>query len=123
MIKLCYMLRRRQDLSRAEFQRYWLEEHAPLVQRVQADLRLQRYVQVHTFLDAGDNPANPRGAMEEAPDGVAELWWESMGDLREAMATPEGQRADKLLAEDEAKFVDLGRSSMGFGNVQEIVGG
>jgi uncharacterized protein (TIGR02118 family) len=123
MIKLCYALRRRSELSREEFQRYWLEEHAPLVESVQADLRLQRYVQVHTFLDAGGNPNSARGKMDDAPDGVAELWWESMDDLQAAMATPEGQRADALLAEDEAKFIDFTRSSRGFGNIHEIVGG
>ncbi len=61
--------------------------------------------------------------MEDAPDSVAELWWESLDDLRAAMASPEGQRADALLVEDEAKFIDFARSSMGFGNVHEIIGG
>ncbi len=123
MIKLSYTVHRRAGMSREAFQRYWLEEHAPLVQRVQADLRLRRYAQVHTFVDASGGPDGARGEMADAPDGVAELWWESLDDLRAAMGTPEGQRADALLVEDEAKFIDFARSSMGFGNVHEIIGG
>ena len=122
MIKMSYTLRRQTGMSREAFQRYWREEHAPLVKRVQADLRLQRYAQVHMFVDAGRDPDSARGAMEEAPDGIAELWWESLDDLQAAMATPEGQRADALLVEDEAKFIDFARSSMGFGNVHTIIG-
>ena len=123
MIKLSYTLHRRAGMSREAFQRYWLEEHAPLVKRLQIDLRLRRYAQVHTFVDAGGGPDSARGVMEDAPDGIAELWWESLDDLGAAMATPEGQRADALLAADEAKFIDFARSSMGFGNVHEIIGG
>ena len=122
MIKLSYTLHRRAGMSRAEFQRYWLEEHAPLVKSVQVDLRLRRYAQVHTFVDASGGPDGTRGEMADAPDGVAELWWESLDELRAAMATPEGQRADALLVEDESKFIDFRRSSMGFGNVHEIIG-
>ncbi len=39
MIKLTYTLRRQARMSRKAFQRSWLEEHAPLVRRVQGDLQ------------------------------------------------------------------------------------
>ena len=33
MIKLVFMVRRREGITREEFQRYWREEHADLVKR------------------------------------------------------------------------------------------
>ncbi len=54
MIKLSFCLRRKPELSRAEFQRYWREQHAPLVRSHAKTLRIARYVQLHTASsDAG----------------------------------------------------------------------
>ncbi len=121
MIKLTYVLHRRPELAREEFQQYWLENHAPLVASVQDALRIKRYIQVHTFADAGDDPNSPRGKMHDAHDGVAELWWESLEDIAEAQETPEGAAAAQLLFEDEAKFIDFTRSSSAFAQEHPII--
>jgi uncharacterized protein (TIGR02118 family) len=123
MIKLTYVLRRRPEMTRDEFQDYWRNQHAPLVESVRDDLRIQRYIQVHTFADAGANDANPRGRMQDAHDGVAELWWDSVDDLRAAQETAAGRRAAQLLYEDEAKFIDFTRSSSAFANEHVIIDG
>ena len=47
MIKLVFSLRRREDMTREEFQRYWREQHAPLVERHAKTLAIRRYVQTH----------------------------------------------------------------------------
>jgi hypothetical protein len=63
MIKLVFALRRREGLTREEFQRYWREEHAKLVQRHAETLHIRRYVQVHlreTHLD--EAISGPRGS-------------------------------------------------------------
>ena len=75
MTHLIFCLRRLPHLSRDEFQRYWREQHAPLVKRHAAVLGIKRYVQAHTI-----NPALSQGiaATRNAPDpfdGVAELWF------------------------------------------------
>lgn len=58
MIKLTYCLHRLPHLSRAEFQRYWRETHAPLVAAAQQALGIRRYVQCHTMASAvGDATA------------------------------------------------------------------
>ena len=54
MIRLVFALRRKPTLSRAEFQDYWLNKHAPLVASFASDLDILRYVQTHTLTD----PAN-----------------------------------------------------------------
>jgi uncharacterized protein (TIGR02118 family) len=116
MIKLVFTLRRREDMSREEFQRYWREEHAPLVKRHAAALHIRRYVQVHareTELDeaiAGLRESEPRFY-----DGVAELWWDSLEDLVAAFSSDAGQSASRELLEDEARFIDLPRSPLWLG--------
>ena len=122
MVKLVFPLRRLPGLTRAEFQRYWLETHGPLVRRHARALHIRRYVQVHTL----DDPLNAvlresRGTL--APyDGVAELWWDSREEMEAALATPEAQQAARELLEDEQRFIDLGRSALWLGTERPIVG-
>jgi uncharacterized protein (TIGR02118 family) len=121
VIKLVFCLRRLPHLSLAEFQRYWLEQHGPLVRRHAVTLRIKRYVQVHT-LDSPVNEAIRRSRDSGDPyDGVAELWWDSVEDLAAGSATPEGQKAARELLEDERKFVDLRRSALWVGEEHPIV--
>lgn len=121
MIKLVFCLRRRPELSRDEFQRYWYETHAPLVRKHAEVLGIRRYIQVHST----DNPLNAaiqrsRGAPAEY-DGVAELWYDSF----EAMAanrSPETTAAGRALLEDEAKFIDLANSPLWFAEERPVIG-
>jgi uncharacterized protein (TIGR02118 family) len=115
MLKFVYCVRRRQDLSPEEFRKYWLEKHGPLVRSYAVALGAKRYVQSHTL----DNPAlnqaaqQPRGT-KPPYDGLTEVWWNSPADLAQALQTPEGQRANQILAEDEARFCDLPNCSVFF---------
>jgi uncharacterized protein (TIGR02118 family) len=112
MVKLVFCLRRLPALSREEFQRHWRETHGPLVRRNAGALRIRRYVQTHTLdLPANDMLAQSRGA-PDAFDGVAELWWDSAGDLAAATATPDGRAAALALLEDERRFIDHARSPL-----------
>ena len=122
MVKLSFCLHRLPHLSRAEFQRYWREQHAPLVARHREALRIQRYVQLHS----SDSPANAllrasRGGPEQY-DGIAELWWRSEADLAEATSSEAGRRAGQELLEDERRFIDLARSPLWLGAEHEILG-
>jgi uncharacterized protein (TIGR02118 family) len=123
MVKLIFTLRRRDGMTREEFQRYWRDEHAPLVRRHAETLRIRRYVQTHaseTDLDAAI--ATPRGSEPSFYDGVAELWWDSFEDLAAAIAGDEGQVAAAELLTDEARFIDLPRSPLWFGEENVVIG-
>jgi uncharacterized protein (TIGR02118 family) len=112
VIKVVMALRRRDDVAAEEFHRYWREEHGPLARGLLEPLNLRRYVQTHT-VDTGLNQqlAAARGTVD-AFDGVAELWWDSLDDLVAAFGSEEGLRANAELAADEARFIDLERSSL-----------
>jgi len=119
MIRLNFPLRRSPSLSRSDFQKYWREQHGPLVAGVARTLRIRRYVQSHTIDDPlYDGLRALRTGMHEPFDGIASLWWDSREDLVAAMTTDDGRRAGALLVEDERRFIDLPHSPLWLG--QEI---
>ena len=121
MIKLTFCLKRLPTLSRAEFQTYWFEKHAPLVAKHRKVLRIRRYVQMHTGSDAMNAAiAASRGAPESF-DGVAELWWDSFEDIA-TNDSAEARAAGLTLLEDERRFIDLARSPLFFGEERSVFG-
>ena len=122
MIKLVFCLRRRPELSHAEFERYWREQHAPLVRAAAPALGIRRYVQVRRV----ESPANaamrePRDAPEPF-DGIAEAWWDDEDAFMRSVASADARAAARKLIEDEARFIDLGRSPIWLATEDEIVG-
>ena len=118
MIKLTYCLVRLPHLSREAFQQYWFETHAPLVASVREVLRIRRYVQLHSLpADASETIRQTR-AGPEGFDGVAQLWWDSLGDM--GNRDPKAAEAGRLLLEDEQKFIDLTKSPLWWGEEKVI---
>jgi hypothetical protein len=119
MIKTSYVLRRKPGMSLEEFQSYWREKHAPLVKRYAAKIGMVRYVQVHARPPATAREDPLRGPMLEPFDGVAEFW------IDPALATgtdEERREAARVLAEDEANFIDFSRSTMTRGEELYMIG-
>jgi uncharacterized protein (TIGR02118 family) len=113
MIKIVFCLRRKQNLTPEEFRRYWLDQHAELVRRYAPALRLRRYTQSHTITDPRIAAIiEARGSDIEPYDGVAELWWDSIEEITEAVATKEGMDAGHHLLRDEQTFIDQANSSI-----------
>ncbi|MAE65813.1 MAG: ethyl tert-butyl ether degradation protein EthD [Phycisphaeraceae bacterium] len=106
MVKFVMCICRHPDMSRAQFQDYWLNQHAPLFQKLADTFKAKRYVQDHTIDTRLNDDIRASRGMAQEYDGVAEVWFESEAALIEAMSSPEGQKASALLAEDESKFID-----------------
>jgi len=122
MIKLVFTLRRRTGMTREEFQRYWREEHAPIVKRHAETLRIRRYVQVHAReTEIDDALSASRGSEPGSYDGVAELCWDSVEELVAAYSSEAGQVAGAELLEDERRFIDLPRSPLWLGEEHVVV--
>jgi len=122
MLKLSFCLHRLPQLTRAEFQDYWRTKHAPLVAKNSAALGIRRYVQCHASTLELNDAIRAGRTSPEMYDGVAELWWDSVGVLQAVLASREGQAAGLELLEDERKFIDLARSPLWFGVEHEIFG-
>lgn len=123
MIKLTFCLKRLPGLSREEFQTYWRETHAPLVQRHASVLGIARYVQSHSLPDGTAAAlAQVRGSAGQDYDGVAELWWDSMESFAAPGLTAEGRAAGQELLDDEARFIDLSNSPIFLVEERQFVG-
>ena len=110
MIKLVYCLRRRADISPEEFYRYWLNKHGPKVKEAAEKMRAVRYIQSHACgPEVNEAFAASRG-LAPAYDGITEVWWNSMEDLKAAMADADGAEAMARLREDEAHFIEFSQS-------------
>jgi uncharacterized protein (TIGR02118 family) len=107
MIKIMFLLVKRQDMTEQQFHQYWLQRHAPIVGARSRDMGMRRYVQSHLIpspMTAGLERA--RGWAPNPFQGMAEVWWDSEEAMAAAFATPEGADAGEKLAEDEKQFLD-----------------
>jgi uncharacterized protein (TIGR02118 family) len=120
-MKVIYCLRRLPTLSRQEFLRHWFDVHAPLVRAYQRDLRISRYIQVHTDDGSFQEKLRAFRGSPEPYDGVAEIWYESREALETLGRDPAGRSASRLLYEDEQRFVDSSRSPIWIGEEHTII--
>ena len=94
MIKSLSLLTRKSTLSKEEFRRIWLGEHAPLVHAVP---QVRKYV-LSFILGEPTRPDVPTQAM--SVDAVAELWYDDM-DFHEGgscIAADEGRDRQRRAA-------------------------
>jgi hypothetical protein len=116
MIKFVYCIRKRADLSDAEFSTFWRDTHGTFIRGLAQTLRAKKYVQSRTL----HSPINAqlvssRGLDSEPPyDGITEIWWENMDDFLAGVGTPEGMDAARTYITDpevgEVNFVDFAHS-------------
>jgi uncharacterized protein (TIGR02118 family) len=110
VIKLVYIVRKRDEITFKDFSAYWLEKHGPLVRSFAKVIHARKYVQSHTVApEVGGAIAQSRG-MPPGFDGITEVWWDSLDEVNAGFSTPEGREAGRVLTEDEARFIDLKRS-------------
>ena len=110
MVKLVYCLRRRADVSSEEFYRYWLDTHGPKVKNAAEAMRALRYIQSHTCGSELNQAFAASRGLAPAYDGITEVWWNSIEDLKSAMASPAGAEAMAMLREDESQFIEFSQS-------------
>ena len=94
MIKMVFLVHKRSDMDSEEFSRYWRETHAPIGAKLPG---LRKYIQNHSIA-ASDGTSAPY-------DGFAELWFDDVASLEQAMASPEGQ----AVVADTENFLDVAR--------------
>ncbi|WP_068076708.1 EthD domain-containing protein [Novosphingobium lentum] len=115
MIRLVHLLKRRADVSAADFDRQWRDVMGPAFAAEQTHCAIVRHVQTWR----GDTTAAieaaaqaDRGAMESAADGVAETWWSSEDALRSVLASADARQRLARLAEALADLTEPGGSPL-----------
>lgn len=120
MIKMIVAAWRRSDFTQAQFEARWLGAHAKLVGECAKAMGFVRYIQSHKVPSADlEEFARSRGWVQP-PDGLTEVWWESMASMEAAMGSAEGQAASLLLQADEEKFCDSKKLSA-FLSVEHVI--
>jgi EthD domain len=121
MITIHYALHRKSGMTFDQFASYWRGPHADLVKSLAPQLGIVRYVQNHAVLpDIATAMQALRGTAVPF-DGVAAISFASAEDLARGNVDPAAAQAQALLAADEAKFIDLDRSSIFFTTAHEVV--
>ncbi len=83
-VKLIALLKAKPGLSRAQFEKRWVEGHAPLTLKFKhlkgyrINIAIEEYQEIE-----GELPY----------DGTAELWWDSLEQMKEDFASSEAQKA------------------------------
>jgi uncharacterized protein (TIGR02118 family) len=122
MIKLVMCVNRLPQLSREEFQDYWLNNHGPLFKKFADTYRAKKYIQSHTIdSKLNENVRKSRDMQELEYDGITEIWWESEDDFIAAISSEEGQKLRTVFLDDEAKFLDFSKSTAFFTKEHTIV--
>lgn len=120
MVKLVYCIRRRDDVAEADFHRYWLESHGPLVRSVAEAIGACRYVQSHTVEPEMNGMLRTSRGAAAPYDGITEVWWNDRADLERGFGDPAGVEAARRLLEDEATFIDFSQSAVFLTEEHEI---
>jgi hypothetical protein len=105
-VMLAMALRRRDELSRAEFQQYWSTTHAALGRQVPGS---QGYRQVHTDAAATDEARRVLALNGPDFDGVAVACYADRAAFLSIMAN---EAVVEQLLEDERKFIDHRQAAM-----------
>lgn len=122
MITIHYCLHRKPGMSREDFAAYWRGPHAELVKSLAETLGIVRYVQNHgTLAEVAKQMQTMRGTAEPF-DGVAAISFASPEDLARGNTDPAAAQAQARLAQDEARFLDLARSSILFTTLHTVIG-
>lgn len=93
-IKIIRTVYRRRDLSHQQFKDYWLKNHSKLEDRVIAESPVQRIVATFAVPGPGKDPAF---------DGMVELYFANVADIRAMFAGP----IPAMMRKDEENFVQM----------------
>jgi uncharacterized protein (TIGR02118 family) len=83
VFKLIILLKKKTDFTDKQFVTYWLETHARLAKKMPG---LRRYVV---------NVVVPPPNRDPDYNGVVELWFDNVDDMKKAFSSPEGQATQK----------------------------
>jgi len=93
-IKIVRTVYRRRDLTHQQFKDYWLKNHSKLEDRVIAESPVQKIIATFALPEPGRDPAF---------DGMVELYFGAVADIRAMFAGP----IPAMMRKDEENFVQM----------------
>jgi predicted transcriptional regulator len=83
-------------------------------------LAVRRYTQSHRMPGRMNDALREHRGAPEAFDGVAEVWFDSLEELRAALTSDRGREAADKLIGDERRFIDHSQSPIWIAEEIEI---
>ncbi|MDT4937964.1 MAG: hypothetical protein QOG80_1635 [Pseudonocardiales bacterium] len=117
---MVFCLRRLPTIDAEEFSRYWRDDHAALFRRYADALAVRRYTQSHRLPGRLNEALRTHRGAPDGYDGVAEVWFDTLDELRAALITEDGRAAADALIEDERRFIDHAKSPIWIAEEIEI---
>ncbi len=112
MIKMVVEVWKRPELSMEQFGTRWLVEHGALVKQHAKAMGFVRYIQSHKIPAPAITEFGESRGWKQPPDGLTEVWWQSLEAMNAALSSPDGQAASAILEADEQKFCDSRKLSV-----------
>lgn len=100
MIKIITVVKKKPEISRKDFYKYWKNEHGPFV--AEHIPYLKKYIQNHFIEVPG---------YEYEGDGIIETWYDDVASFLKSMDFNKDPKA-KALGDDWAKIADMGKPKM-----------
>lgn len=115
MFKIIMLIKKRPELSDAEFWEHW-RAHSAKVLAQREVLGIRHYSKTRPEPAASQRPTQAFGY-----DAMGELWYASREDFLRARQTPAGRAALAELRADEQRFVDWENSVLWFGHEERLL--
>jgi hypothetical protein len=114
VIKFIQCVRRKPNISVAEFRRYW-EAYREKVQALAQTSQAVRFAMSTTLRVEENITIMMSRGTDEPYDGLVEIWWRKGPDAIEILNTPETQARIEAIRRLQEEFMDLGKPSFFFG--------
>ena len=106
MIKLVHFVKKRKDLTPEQFKDYWLNKHSQVEKLVLEKTKIKKILASFTI------------GKEPPFDGMVELYFDSMEDLR----APGDPEVLAKLRKDEENFIDLSEKRVFVATEEYLIG-
>jgi len=115
MIRLLYCVRKKPELTQAQFRQYWNDPaFDTLIQQVTEQSNALSHTKTLALqVEATARIVSDRGT-QDPYDGVLEYWWENGADILDLMDSPIGQELLSKTKEHQSQFIDFSRSAVFF---------
>jgi len=112
MIRFIHCMKRRPELTVAEFREFWNSpEFAELVRRSVVVFGAKKVTKNLTYqIELTTELMTERGGKEEPYDAIMEMWWENPAKLEAVRSSVEAEKLLKEMKTFQEKFVDFTRS-------------
>lgn len=93
MLKMIVLDWSKPGITPEDFNQHGLVKHGPLVKEHAKARGFVRYVQSHHLPNAEIEAFAEQRGKQAAPNGVTEVWWESLESMQDVVSSPEGRGA------------------------------